>query len=178
MTDILTASADILAAAGYLTTRVPMETREALVFEDATTIGFLFAYVDATDLTKTWQRDTTAAVARHNLALRRAGQKAWNAYVVLLAGGQVDHSSTVALATIEEDLSGTRKIARAGIADIEDVRAALLTLLPLQNAPRLESVDIAAEIRQRATELHPRGVDAFLSSADESIVLQVLEEAS
>jgi len=178
MIDILSASADILAAAGYLTNRTPIETREALVFEDATTLGFLFAYGDTIELIQTWQRDAAAAIAHHNLALRRSGQKAWNAYVVLLADGQIDHSGTVALARIEEDLSGTRKIARAGIADVQDIRAALLTLLPLQSAPRLEAIDIAAEIRQRATELHPRGVDAFLSTADESIILQVLEEAS
>lgn len=178
MIDILVASDNILSAAGYLTIRVPIEPCEILVFEGATTLGFLFAYGNYSELSQAWQRDTTAAIARHSLALRGAGQKSWNAYVVLLAGGQLDHSSSVALSAIEEDLSGTRKIARAGISDVGDLRAALLTLLPLQTAPRLEAVDIAAEIRQRATELHSRGVDAFLSTADESIVLQVLEEAS
>jgi hypothetical protein len=82
------------------------------------------------------------------------------------------------LGAIEEDLTGTRKIAQAGVNEVAELRLALLPLLPFQSAPRLEAVDIAAEIRQRATELPARAVDAFLSSADASVVMQVLEERS
>jgi hypothetical protein len=46
----------------------------------------------------------------------------------------------------------------------------------VQSAPRLEAVDILAEIRLRATELHSRAIDAFLSTADEGVVIQFLEE--
>jgi hypothetical protein len=83
-----------------------------------------------------------------------------------------------ALAAIEEDLTGTRKIARSDIRDISDVEAALLPLLPLQSAPKLDAVDMVTEIRQRSTELTPRAVEAFLSGTDVSLVLQVIEETS
>jgi len=108
--------------------------------------------------------------------LRRAGQKAWNAYCVFLAAGDNVYANLAALAAIEEDLAGTRKIARSNVRSVADLRAALLPLLPLQTAPKLEAVDMEVEIRQRTTELQPRAIAAFLSKADESVVIQVLEE--
>jgi hypothetical protein len=177
MIDILASSANILTEAGFTTGRVSINGREALVFEDAIVLGFLFTYEDPCELIDSWDKDASRAIADHQFGLRRAAQKAWNAYVVLLAAGDTTYANSVALAAIEEDLAGTRKIARAGIGDHADLGAALLPLLPLQTAPKLEAVDIVAEIRQRATELQPRAIDAFLSTAEETVVIQVLEEA-
>lgn len=177
MIDILTSSTDILAEAGFTTRRVSINGREALVFEDAIVLGFLFSYQYPRELIESWDKDSSRAIFDHQFGLRRAAQKAWNAYVVLLAAGDSDFANSAALAAIEEDLAGTRKIARANIEDITDLRAALLPLLPLQAAPKLEAVDIMTEIRQRATELQPRAIDAFLSTAEESVIIQVLEEA-
>jgi hypothetical protein len=176
MIDLLQESSDLLSSVGFGTTRMKVGSREALVFEDTTVLGFLFAYQNPIDLV--WQQDSDLAIADYQFALRRAGQKAWNTYLILLAampGGDVDAAS---LAAIEEDLAGTRKIARMDVRDPAEVRAALLPLLPLQAAPKLEAVNIPDEIRQRATELPTRVVDAFLSSADESVVMQVMEESS
>lgn len=178
MIDITASSAEILTETGFLTGRVSVGNREALVFEDDTVLGFLFAYASSPELIGAWDKDANRAIADHQLGLRRASQKAWNVYVVFLSSLDADHSHSAALAAIEEDLAGTRKIARDGIADLADLRAALLALLPLQSAPKLEAVDIMAEIRQRATELQPRALDAFLSTVDETVVIQVLEEAS
>ena len=178
MINMLTSSADILSDAGFMTGRVSINGREALVFEDAIVLGFLFTYGDPRKLIEAWDKDASRAIADHQFGLRRSAQKAWNAYIVLLAAGGTDFGNAAALSAIEEDLAGTRKIARAGIVDLADLRAALLPLLPLQNAPKLEAVDIVAEIRQRATELQPRAIEAFLSTAEESVVIQVLEEAS
>jgi hypothetical protein len=176
VTDILTASATLLREAGFSAQSISVAGHTALAFEDATVLGFLFAYDNPSQLIEAWARDADAAVATHQFGLRRAGQKAWNAYVALLAANEADYGQSVGLSAIEEDLAGTRKIARAGIADIADLRAALLPLLPLQSAPSLEAVDVATEIRQRATELPARAVDAFLSTADDAVVIQVLEE--
>jgi len=174
--DILTASIAILTDVGFTSEGISVADRTALAFEDSTVLGFLFAYDDPSQLVATWARDADAATAKYQFGLRRAGQKAWNTYVVLLASGVAHYGDSVTLSAIEEDLSGTRKIARAGIGDIADLREALLPLLPLQSAPVLEPVDVVAEIRQRTTELSPRAVDAFLSTADEAVVIQILEE--
>lgn len=167
----------LLTQTGFTAARSTAKGREVLMFEDDTVLGFVFSYDDAQSLIGRWQEDSEAAVTSHQLALRRAGPKAWNTYVVFLASGEATHSQLAALSAIEEDLTGTRKIARAEIKDASDVKAALLPLLPLQSAPKLDAVDMIMEIRQRATELPPRAIEAFVSGVDESVVLQVIEEA-
>jgi len=174
--DVLAASARLLTQANFSAQQVLVAGRAALLFEDATVLGFLIAYDTPSQLLELWARDADTAVATYQFGLRRAGQKAWNTYLVLLASTAADYVHSIRLSAIEEDLTGTRKIARASIADIADVRAALLPLLPLQSAPVLEPVDVVSEIRQRATELPARAVDAFLSTANDAIVIQVLEE--
>lgn len=148
----------------------------ALAFEGATVLGFLLAYPDAAVLLACWQRDAGALVAAHQFGLRRAQAKAWNTYMVLLAAGAPTYGEQVALSAIEEDLGGTRKIARGGIVTLDSLRSALLPLLPIQNAPRLEPVDMGDEIRLRTTELPDRAVEAFLSHAPVAVVVQALEE--
>lgn len=177
MIDILSTCSEVLCAAGYNIQRAPVDTRDILVCEDATTVGFVLSYANASDLIAYWQADVKLVLDRNALALRRASQKAWNTYTVLLAGGPTRIGENAQLAMIEEDLSGTRKIARSAIADAQDVKAALLTLLPLQSAPRLEAVDLPEEIRARTSELNQQSVNAFLSSADDATVLQVMEGA-
>jgi hypothetical protein len=176
MIDILLRSAQILRTVGFATMRTTFKERQALLFEDQTVIGFILPYASTKDLLQRWADDSRAAVAQYQFGLRRAGQKAWNAYIVLLAAGEIASPNSAALSAIEEDLVGTRKIARGGIDDESSLRNALLSLLPLQAAPMLEAVDIPAEVRQRTTELPSRAVDAFLSRVEEAVVLQVLEE--
>ncbi|MEJ0075998.1 MAG: hypothetical protein WDO17_11220 [Alphaproteobacteria bacterium] len=177
MTDLLSASAQILSEAGFTVADVTVGGRKAIAFEDATVLGFVFAYSDINELMSSWSGDGDLAVANYRFGLRRVGQKAWNVYQVFLTGGSANHIASVALSAIEENLSGTRKIARAEVINVADVRDALLPLLRIQNTPRLEAVDIVSEIRQRTTELPPRAVDAFLSEADVLTVLQALEES-
>jgi hypothetical protein len=174
MIDALGACAEILSAAGF-STAIPTSRQDVLLFEDSTTLGFVAVYANSSELIRDWSDDVDHVVREHQLALRLAGSKAWNLYAVLLAIDAEEHR-TAALAAIEEDLSGTRKIARSGMRDRLDVHEALLALLPLQSAPRLEAVDIESEIRQRAVLLPERVLDAFLSPADDAAVLQVLEE--
>jgi len=177
MIDIYQSSSDLLSEAGFTTDRASVGKREALVFEGDTALGFLFAYDTVADLMAAWPADSDAAISSYQLALRRSGPKAWNTYLILLTGERADYSKAIALGGIEEDLSGTRKVVRAGIQDTADLEAALLPLLPLQSAPRLEAVDMRKEVRQRTTELPPRVVEAFLSGAEEAVVMQVLEES-
>ena len=174
MIDVLTASAEILKNAGFSVSRSP-SGRPMLLFEDSTTLGFVVVYANSSELISEWSHDIDGAVREHQFGLRLAGPKAWNLYAVLLAIEAEEHR-TAALSAIEEDLSGMRKIARAGIRDRLDVHEALLALLPLESAPRLEAVDIESEIRRRGMLLHQRVLDAFLSTADDAVVLQVLEE--
>jgi hypothetical protein len=161
MIDILTMSAELLTESGFTTSHIQVSKREAIAFEDPTVLGFLFDYSTPQALLDSWVSDTNRTIADHQMALRRAGQKAWNTYAVMLAAEPADYQGLVAL---------------AGIQSMADLRVALLTLLPIQSAPKLEAVDLVAEIRIRTSGMSARAIDAFLSNAEESVVLQVLEQ--
>lgn len=175
MIDIVSECPRLFAEADITTSPAALDL-PALSFEGATILGFLLAYRDAAELLARWRQDTGVLIAAHQFGLRRAREKAWNTYLILLAGGAPHYAEQVALSAIEEDLSGTRKIARAGIVDLDSLRSALLSLLPIQSAPRLEPVDMRGEIRLRTTELPDRAVEAFLSQAPVAVVAQSLEE--
>lgn len=152
------------------------DDRFTLIFEGQTVLGFVHAYPDAATLKKRWVEDDKSRIAEFQFALRSARVKAWNTYTVLLAATPPEYADQVALSAIEEDLTGTRKIARAGVSDPSQLEAALLPLLPIQNAPRLDAVDMRAEIALRTSELPDRSVEAFLSNASIAAVVQTLEE--
>ena len=149
---------------------------QVLAFEGVTALGFIIPYPCAASLLTSWNVDAAALISEHQLNFRRAQAKAWNAYTVFLSAGPANYGEQVALNVIEEDLTGTRKIARAGIGDVEQLRTALLPLLPIQSAPSLGAVDMPAEIRLRTTEIPERAIEAYLSGAHETSVIQVVEE--
>src|ERR1700730_7465361 len=95
--DILTESAEVLSGADFSTSPVSIGDRRALAFEDNTVLGFLIAYETPSLLIGAWLKDADKAVAAHQFALRRAANKAWNAYVVLLTEREADYVQTVAL---------------------------------------------------------------------------------
>ena len=175
MTDLFTLSERLLTASGYDLLRLSHAETPSLAFESDTVLGFMHVYDTPADLLARWPRDYENAIRRFSFAFRRAEEKAWNAYAVFLAAAEADAKTAHALDAIEEDLSATRKIARAGMHTSEDVKAALLPLLPIQNAPQLEAVDISSEIRERAQDLPTAALDAFFDDRPEEEVLHLLE---
>lgn len=165
----------ILAEAGYAVGNMDGPDGPIILFESPSILGFCLCFPDPEVLIAGWSAASGRALQAAQFALRRAEAKAWNAYFVFLADAPGDYGQNITLGAIEEDLVGTRKIARAGIATTEDCRAALLPLLPVQNAPRLEAVDMPSEIRLRTSELPPELVDAFLAGAGEAMLTQILE---
>ncbi len=166
-----------LDQAHYSVAIVDDSTGQYLVFEGETVLGFVLAFPDGASLIDTWRARSQHVLKASQFGLRRAEAKAWNAYLVLLARDLADYGVSVNLSAIEEDLTGTRKIARAGISTETMVRAALLPLLAMQNAPQLNAVDMAAEIRLRTSELPSELIDAFVRGAPEATMLQLLETA-
>jgi hypothetical protein len=176
MIDLLEESRRLLNASNILTNVIDTARGKGLAFEGVTALGFIIPYPGAASLLESWSADAAALISEHQLSFRRAQAKAWNVYTVFLAADSANYGELVALNGIEEDLTGMRKIARAGIGDVEQLRAALLPLLPIQSAPSLAAVDMPAEIRLRTTELPERAIEAYLSKAQEASVIQVLEE--
>jgi hypothetical protein len=176
MTNIYEEASRKLQEALFDVTGAPVEHGNALLFENDTVLGFAFLYDTAADLISRWAADADGLIATRRFQLKAAGNKAWNAYALLLAAEPPSPIDAVALSLIEENLAGYRKIARAGCGNLADLNRALLPLLPVQSAPVLDAVDSKLEVRQRATEISPKILDAFLSEADEQIVLQMLEQ--
>ena len=146
-----------------------------VIFENATVLGFIFLYSDSSALFANWQNDSEQMLREAQFCLRQAGKKAWNTYTVFLADNQTSPDDAVMLQAIEEDLSGTRKIARTGVKDVDELRLALLPLLAIQNAPRLEPIDMTKEIRLRTSELPDDLVDGFIGDAPNAVMAQLLE---
>jgi len=176
MIDVFTTAERLLTAADYVLLRLADTETPSLAFEGRTVVGFMHVYDIPSDLVRFWQRDHEDAIRRLSFAFRRAGDKAWNTYAVFLAAADPDVRATHAMHVIEEDLSATRKIARAGLHTSADVRSALLPLLPVVNAPLLERIDIASEMRERAQDVPPAALDAFLQNRPEEEVLELLED--
>ncbi len=176
MIDLLDECHRLLSGLDIPTSFIEAPHAKALAFEGVTVLGFIIAYASPAVLLEHWRANDAALISEFQLSLRRAQAKAWNAYSVFIAADPANYGEAVALNAIEEDLTGTRKVARAGIGDIEQLRTALLPFLPIQHAPSLEPVDMPAEIRLRTSELPVRAVEAFLSEAQEPLVIQVLEE--
>ncbi|MER8589595.1 hypothetical protein NKH19_31120 [Mesorhizobium sp. M1338] len=176
MTDLIEEAARLLQDAGFEIQPVDIDGLSARVLENDTLLGFVLVYDTAGDLLARWSGDTDRLVAQRQFQLRAAGTKAWNSYVLLLARDRANYAEAIALSSIEEDLSGLRKIARSGCEHGSDILRALLPLMPLQSTPVLDAVDSKEEIRQRTTELAQTVVEAFLSAADPHIVFQLLEK--
>ena len=177
MSGVLDICHRVLADAQIASAPADVDGCSSILFESETVIGFILEYADVDALLGSWEGDSQRLIARYQFALRRAGEKAWNVYLVLLTPDSAKSGQRVALSAIEENLVGTRKIARGGTTTSEDVAAALLSLLPLESSPRLDPVDIKAEITLRASELSATAIQAFLSSASDATVLELLEES-
>jgi hypothetical protein len=137
---------------------------------------FVVVYDSVSELIASWKSDGNHIAMRYRPALQAARQKAWNAYLVLIAEEPADFGEALLLGQIEEDLEALRKITKAGVKDASAARQALLPLLPFRAAPSLDPIDMPKEIAARTTELDDSLVAAFLSSADETVVMQLLED--
>ncbi len=182
MNETLQNCAEALGEAGFTTrlSEIPENAGEgtllALAFEDATVIGFVVSYDIPAQLLARWKSDRDRIAMRHRDALQAARQKAWNAYLVLISCGAADFGESLALGQIEEDLEAMRKITKAGVVGGAGARSALLPLLPFRAAPSLDPIDMRQEIVSRSSELDADVVVAFLSGADEGVVMQLLED--
>lgn len=182
MNDILQDCAGVLAEAGFSTHHTEIPTTdgggrlETLAFEDATVLGFVVVYGSPVQLIASWKADGDRIAMRHRDALQSARQKAWNAYLVLISRDAADFGQSLALGQIEEDLEAMRKITQAGVTGAAGARMALLPLLPFRAAPSLDPIDMREEIESRSTELDTDVIAAFLSNADEGVVMQLLED--
>ena len=176
--DIDTQIEIVLREAGYATFpwtggRVPV-----VCFEDEVVVGFAHVFPSFTDMLSGWQDVQNLSLARYGASLRVGGRKAWNVCSVFLTAGQADTKQVRAAGRIEEDFVTTRKIARADIRSPVELRRALLPLLPLQNSPSLEAVDLRERVRTRSKDMPATVLEGFIGSATAADVAKMLLAAS
>jgi hypothetical protein len=175
MSTILETAAELLQEHGYVVVLKHTDVPH-LLFESEECLGLMIAFADPETLLGNWSIQSAALLEAQKLGLRRSLEKAWNSYLVLLSAARADRLQQALMDSVEEDLVGTRKIARAGMTSREEIARAILPLLPLQSAPNLQPVDMKEEVRIRASQLPPAVMDAFLAGRDASTVMQLLEE--
>ncbi|MEZ5710339.1 MAG: hypothetical protein R3E02_13225 [Blastomonas sp.] len=181
MNDILKHCEGVLSQTGFSTHFAEIRSDdgkalEALAFEDATILGFVVVYETPAQLITSWKADHDRVAMKYRDALQAARKKAWNAYLVLVSRGSADFGESLALGQIEENLEAMRKITKAGVTGVAGARTALLPLLPFRAAPSLDPINMRLEIELRSTELDADVVAAFLSNAEEGVVMQMLED--
>lgn len=124
-----------------------------LQFEDPTLLGFLATYDTASELLRDWRQAQDTFLRVHAKRLRRDPLKAWNIYGVLLSEGAPTSDELLLVMSIEEDLSATRKIARAGVSTKSTLLSALAPLLPLRGiVTDHASVDVLLRTRLAGNE--------------------------
>ena len=109
MIDVLELCTQVLSEAGFSTLRLQDGEPKGVVFENDTIAGFVLSYENAQALVDGWQPQLDAMVLKHQFGLRRAGDKAWNTYAVLIAAQTATDAESIVLGSIEENLVGTRK---------------------------------------------------------------------
>src|SRR3546814_18043317 len=102
----------MLREAGYSAEPVRIGSRDALVFESDTVLGFVCVYDSSAELMESWSKDSDQAISTYQFGLRRSGTKAWNTYLVLLTPESADYAKAVSLGAIEEDRSEERRVGK------------------------------------------------------------------
>ena len=164
----------ILRDAGFETWSWAGGDVPVICFENAVVAGFVHLFSSAQDLLARWEQAQSATLNRHSVSLRSAGTKAWNIYSIFLAadgareiGRQIER--------IDEDFSLARKIARGDMRSVDDLRVALLPLLPIQAQPTLGESRYSERLRSRLKELPPAVVDAFIGPTSAPDVAHMIE---
>jgi hypothetical protein len=157
---ILDDARKLLESVGYST--ISGQTNDTFSFEDSALLGFVWGAPSVDALLEGWQRRQDDFLSLRNRELRRAREKSWNVYAVLLTEDEPEEKQFAELAAIEEDFRGTRKIARGGLRATFQISRALLPLLPIQNSLSLGDIDATSRLRARLSSIGAKTADLLL----------------
>jgi hypothetical protein len=176
-TQLLAAAAEVLESSGYQAAPTPdsWDSSTARLFEDAYGIVAAVTFETWADLAEQWPDSQAALVDVMSAHLSRPDPKAWEGYLLLMtpsAPPLVDRSKVTA---IRYNTDRVRKIIATGdeLLAVNDVRAALLPLLPLQIGNGASGGP--ALLERLPTLLAPLGVE---ERATQTVVSAFVENAS
>ena len=173
--NLINSAFQILHSAGYRLQNISPDSTE-FVFEASNIIGVIFAFESADALIGSWESAQTSFLQRYGMHIRRSGEKAWNVYSIFMTSDEPNETTCNNVASIEEDFTGTRKIARTGIRSRLALVNALLPVLPLQYRLALQYEEPQMQLRARI-ELPEEAVDALLRKENAFELVRILLEA-
>lgn len=170
---ILDDARKILESAGYMT--ISGQGQDTFYFEDGSLLGFVWEAPSVTILLSGWQKKQDDFLKQQDHELRKAKEKSWNVYSVLLTEDEGTQEQLSELARTEEDFRGTRKIARSGVRATSQVVRALLPVLPIQNLLSLGESDAMSRLHARLGSISGKVAQGLLqeTATDRTIDLIV-----
>ena len=175
MSDLLSRAQLVLRDVGYETWEVNTQGQTVVAFENQALLGFVYSFDTAPSLLRDWKSTEQATLKQFAARFKTAGDKAWNVYSVFLTEAP---ALGIPLAEIEEDLSLTRKIARAGLKTNADIAKALLSILPIQSMPTLSGSDFLMRLSPHLDGIHEGVFEALLGDATPADVAGMLVSSS
>lgn len=136
-TDVVAATTQALEAAGYRRLEPSRlgswPVADPRVFEDSYGVVAVAVFETWHDLHEGWADAQESLVRLMSENLGKSEAKAWDGYLVLMTPSLVSEEAKLEAETIRYDTSRVRKYLATGddIREVEDIRAALLPLLPL-----------------------------------------------
>jgi hypothetical protein len=171
--DIATQAELLLRDAGYESWQLTIASPPVLCFESATIIGFLHVFDTAAQLIDNWAAAQNLVLSRYAANLRHAGEKAWNVYSVFLTSER-NADKRRQVERLEEDFTLTRKIARTNLQLPEDVKVALMPLLPIRAQPTLSFDNVEDRLRARTKDVPTLALEGFLRGASAEEIAEML----
>jgi hypothetical protein len=163
-----------LESAGYSTLSSP--STDLFYFEDSSLLGIVWHAPSVPALLDGWRSRQDSFLNERDRSLRRANEKSWNVYCVALTEDEPTPENLLRLAQIEDDFSGTRKIARAGVRAPSQLTRALLPLLPIQNRLSLSGTDSIERLQARLSSIDEQLARTLLMPAKAETVAQLILE--
>jgi hypothetical protein len=148
---------------------------ESCLFEDSSVMGCITEHPTVVDLLSNWQKVQNDFLTAHAGRLRMSTTKSWNVYSIHLTHEEASPDLRSKIFEIEEDFRGTRKIARTGVRTRDDIRRALLSLLPIQNHVILTRADARERLRGRFLASHPSLTHLMGDLSDTEVASRLLE---
>lgn len=151
-TTLVAAASEVLEGAGY--ERVAPEREGvwprpgARVYEDPYSLVALVVYETWVDLSAGWLEAQAALVELISTHFSRGEAKTWEGYLVLLTPSVVPADARLDAIAIQRNTTHLRKLLATGdeLRTVEDVRRALLPLLPLEADQALAEPRSALEL--------------------------------
>ena len=118
-------------------------------FEDDCLMGFLSLYESVPLLISNWEKTQDDFLIENADSFLLDPNKAWNVYSIHITQEAASDDDLNKLKGIEENFRGTRKITLSGVKLKNDIKEALLPLLPIQSLISLSTFRDIDQLRKR-----------------------------